>query len=491
MSAISTKSPQTLLVFAEQQMNAGQFQAALTTLESIATATFNTNLTAGREFLRGRCLLELKEPAQALPLLARAVAGQKSNADFRIAYGAALHQTGDLPNAEKQYREAMRLVPTAENPPFNLARILVAKGDLEGAVRAYQLTIGRNPKFVLAHAALGDIYVLLGDFAKAQASLDKALQLDINCALAWNGKGKLAERAGAFVEAADFFSKAINADPEFAEVYFNAGRIDANLGKTDDAKRHFEKALALEPDNEKFRFLSNVFFSQDHALTKDGEARVPDAFVRELFDQYATTFDKNLLSDLKYQTPTALRAALDPWFIAKPVPLKSLRAIDLGAGTGLMGSLLADHCRELIGVDLSPKMLEKAGGRGYTKLVASEIGAFLRDSTNASADLIVSSDVFIYFGDLASTFNETARVLNSGGMFAFSLESLDSIEALSDSTTAHFMLMSSGRYAHRDSYIQELLLAAGFNLSSHQKSTIRTEAGRDVVGIIYCAIKNI
>ncbi len=481
------KSPQTVLAFAEQQMNAGQYPAALATLESVVSVSFNTNLTAAREFLRGRCLLELKEPVKALPLLASAVSTQKSNANFRIAYGAALHLVGDLDGAEKQYREAMRLVPTAENPPFNLARILVTKGDMPGAMRAYQQAIARNPKFALAHAAIGDTMLLSGDLAKAKASLDLALQLDPKCSLALNGKGKLAERISAFAEALDFYTKAAQIDQGFADAFFNAARMQAQLGNLEEARLNFEKAIALEPKNEKFLFVFNSFFSQDQALTKAGEARIPDAFVTELFDQYAPTFDQNLLGDLKYQTPTRIQEQLLPWLTERTNNNKTLNAIDLGAGTGLMGPLLSNYCRELTGVDLSTKMLEKASGRGYTKLVAGEIGAYLRDVADASIDLVVSSDVFVYFGDLTNTFHEVVRVLSPGGMFAFSLETLD---ANANPDNANFLLKPSGRYTHLDGHVQQLLTESGLTLWSHQQCVIRLEVGREVQGMIYCAQKH-
>ncbi|NEU35571.1 methyltransferase, partial [bacterium LRH843] len=74
---------------------------------------------------------------------------------------------------------------------------------------------------------------------------------------------------------------------------------------------------------------------------------------------------------------------------------------DAGCGTGLCGPLLAPYCQRLDGVDLSPKMLEKAKSKQlYDRLSKAELTAFLNNAPDMY-DVIIAADVLCYFGDLS------------------------------------------------------------------------------------------
>ena len=86
--------------------------------------------------------------------------------------------------------------------------------------------------------------------------------------------------------------------------------------------------------------------------------------------------------------------------------------------------------------------------------------------------MIVSLDVLVYFGDLASIFTAAAGRLVSGGVFAFSFET---------GQDANYTLLPSGRFAHDLAYI-ERLHGANFNCISCVSTMVRLEANRPVAG---------
>jgi predicted TPR repeat methyltransferase len=96
------------------------------------------------------------------------------------------------------------------------------------------------------------------------------------------------------------------------------------------------------------------------ALSGGDSERAPSEYVQQLFDQYAQKFDSHLVEVLSYSVPDKLAELLRPH-------AESSRAkwamLDLGCGTGLSGAAIAPYARELVGVDLSSKMLEKARER--------------------------------------------------------------------------------------------------------------------------------
>src|SRR5262249_44716704 len=134
-----------------------------------------------------------------------------------------------------------------------------------------------------------------------------------------------------------------------------------------------------------------------------------------------------------------------------------LDIVDLGCGTGLMGEGLRSLTRTLTGIDLSTKMLDKARQRGiYHRLVASDVTAFLQSHTERF-DLVVSTDVFIYIGDLSAIFAGVRRVLRSDGLFCFSVEAADD---------GDFVLRPTLRYAHSLAYLQMLAEQYGFAIAA-------------------------
>jgi SAM-dependent methyltransferase len=96
-------------------------------------------------------------------------------------------------------------------------------------------------------------------------------------------------------------------------------------------------------DSERSKRLQNVFSARDN---------------RELassYDEWADDYEDDMLS-LGYVVP-----AVAAGFVGRHVPLGGT-VLDAGAGTGMFGSILRVlGYEELVGIDLSERMLEKAG----------------------------------------------------------------------------------------------------------------------------------
>src|SRR5438477_7207125 len=87
--------------------------------------------------------------------------------------------------------------------------------------------------------------------------------------------------------------------------------------------------------------------------------------------------------------------------------------LDLGCGTGLAGAAFRPHVDWLLGVDLSPKMIEVARAKGlYDRLVIGDIAQHLAEqhTDNATFHLVIAADVFAYVADFAETCRTAADV---------------------------------------------------------------------------------
>jgi predicted TPR repeat methyltransferase len=236
------------------------------------------------------------------------------------------------------------------------------------------------------------------------------------------------------------------------------------FGHKEAAGRAAESWVACRPDNPEARHL------RDAALSRP-VARMPADLVARHFDAYAATFDEQLTGHLGYEVPDRIAALLAPHLPAGG----GLSVLDIGCGTGLCAVHLRPHAHHLAGVDLAPRMIDKARERGlYDRLDAADLLTVL-EREDGRWDVIVAGDVLTYFGALEPVFDAVARALAPGGWFAFTTENAD-VEG--------FVLHGSGRYAHGNRYIAGL--AAGrLDVVEAQQAEIRREGGRPVKGDLY------
>src|SRR5262249_30421251 len=151
--------------------------------------------------------------------------------------------------------------------------------------------------------------------------------------------------------------------------------------------------------------------------------------------------------------------------------------LDLGCGTGLAGAAFRPYVDWLVGVDLSPGMIEKARAKGlYDRLTEGDLNDFLVAEAEAQAryHLVGAADVVVYANDLVPITAAVARVLAPGGLFALTAE------------THHgdgVVLQQSLRYAHGAAHLRDAIAAAALTLDRLADVSTRTENGVPVPGL--------
>ena len=134
------------------------------------------------------------------------------------------------------------------------------------------------------------------------------------------------------------------------------------------------------------------------------------------YDQWAKDYDTDLDDEFGWVGP---QRAVD--FFVRYAP-KDARILDAGAGTGLVGKLLAEQgYNNLVAMDLSPGMLEEAKKKNaYREFHQMVMGKPLDYATD-SFDAVVSIGVLTVGHAPASSFDEFIRITRSGGHIVFSL----------------------------------------------------------------------
>lgn len=373
---------------------------------------------------------------EAVTLISAALSITPKHPDAYNNLGNVHKECGRFADAERNYRRALECCPSHYHALSNLATVLEAQEQLEEAFECYTQLLEQAPTYAHGHYRLG-------------------LFLRTN-----------AQHAEHLEQSAECFRQAYRYDPLNIRALEGVGIALYMLGRHDQAAEVYRDWLLGEPDNP----------VPLHMLASCGAADAPsrasDAYVRDVFDGFAESFDEQLLNNLGYRAPEVLIEALNE---VLPAAMQRLHVLDAGCGTGLCAPLVRAQARRLVGVDLSGGMIEKARMRGgYDELEVAELTAWLC-AHPAEFDLVISADTLVYFGDLLPVLVATAASLYRGGWVGFTLEA---IEGDGDSTE----LGSSGRYRHTRAYVQRVLETSGFGDITIRSDSLRREAGKPVLG---------
>jgi len=404
---------------------------------------------------------KLDEAARAY---SKAVELRPDWAEAHGALGNVLREQGHLESAVEEFRKVVRLRPNLAAGYLNLGKAYHVQGQRGKALAAYATAMRLKPDWPDAHDSLGNALWDEGRLDEAIQAYSKAVELDAGQVTANWSMGKIFSRQGRLEDAIACFRRVVNLHPDNAKAHFFLGHILQKAGRLDEASAEYREATRLRPDTPEWHF-------KLAALSGDGSASsAPAQYIRDLFDEYAGKFDKHLVEKLKYEAPRQLLRA-----VAAATTRKDLDVLDLGCGTGLCGQEFRPLARRLVGVDLSPAMVQMAKTRGiYDELIVGDLMPALRGSSECY-DLILAGDVLIYVGDLTDFMPAVAGALRSGGLFACSIEDFEG---------SGFFLHSEQRFAHSIGYSRAMATASGLREISASKVALRCNAGTDVMGWI-------
>ncbi|MEW6452890.1 MAG: methyltransferase domain-containing protein [Pseudomonadota bacterium] len=269
--------------------------------------------------------------------------------------------------------------------------------------------------------------------------------------------------------AADILEQVVETAPGFATAWFALATIREQMGNRDGAVAAFGKARDADSEDYHGARLHLARLGADEATPA-----MTGTYVKRLFDQHAPEFDEALVGRLGYRGPELLLEA-----VRKIAGDKLGAMLDLGCGTGLAGVAFRTYADRLVGMDISPGMIEQAKAKNvYDELAAADLLEFLRANDESKFDLVLAADVFVYCSDLMPIAAASARVMKPGALFAFTVETHPGSGAL---------LQGTLRYAHGGDHLRAAIAAAGLELRHLVSVSTRTEKGAPVPGLLVIA----
>jgi predicted TPR repeat methyltransferase len=397
-----------------------------------------------RKVIAGKSQFPQRNPAQEPAATSPALTATHEPVTDLKHRGDQCLDDGAIVQAIEYYRQALAIRPDFAEALHKLGDALREQGKQDEAISCYRRAIASAPDEAQHHFSLGVAQLETSDLPNATACFERAVALK----------------------------------PDFVRAHNSLGFILLESGRPAEAVARFQKSLSFDPEN-------GMALHMIASLTGSNPERAPSQYIEKLFDGFASTFDAHL-QHLKYETPKHLVALIA--HVCTPVAGK-WNVLDLGCGTGLSGVAIAPYASELVGVDLSAKMLQKARDRNiYHRLECMDLIAMLQVEKSANYDVVLAADSFIYLGNLDRVAREVRRVLRPGGFFAFSVEALEALPAVAPRNVVHpgYQLQEnpSCRYAHSSEYISRLASDNNFKIHELKMTHIRMSGGSSVNGYL-------
>lgn len=406
--------------------------------------------------------------------------------------------------AQTSFEACLALLPGRVSALGNLGATLIKLGQPTAALNVLDQALALDPEHLDAWLHRGLALADLARPAEALACQDAALRLDKQSIPAWYQRSLMLNALGRYLDALDATEHLLALDADNLQAWWARAEALHRLERHDAALAAFDKLLAIDSTlhkawSQRAGILKDLGRHTEalaafrQALAQGGDAELngyfiasltgqqppsapPRQYVETLFDDYAEQFDAHLVGVLGYRAHTALVENLQTLGKAH-----YRSALDLGCGTGLCGPLIRPQTDHLEGVDLSRLMLDKARATGvYDALVQADVAEHLQ-TTDKRHDLVLSADVFIYVGALDGVFAGAARVLDSSGVFCFSVESTDDAN--------DYRLMPSQRYAHSARYLRVLAASHGFSVLKMLTQPVRQDQTQTIDGLYVYLMK--
>jgi predicted TPR repeat methyltransferase len=386
------------------------------------------------------------------------------NEIFKLAI--KYHKNKSFRKAKNFYQKTLEINPHHLDAYNNLGIVLKELGDINESIVCFNKVIKINPRNLFGYYNLGIAYKEKLDHKKAISCFSQVVKINPNHYSALNNLGIVFKEIGELKKAKKCYENVLKIKSDHLNAYYNLGNVLFDLRKFEEAESVYKKALNLKPND---KYLSHMIASLRGKKTNTA----PKEYVENVFNNFANRFDSYLTKNLKYKVPENLFKLLKKNF---PSNEKYENVIDIGCGTGLSGAAFKDVSNNLVGVDLSHNMINKAKKKNiYDEIFCSDIKIFLQNQKK-KYDLFISTDVFIYVGNLNEIFSIISSRSNFKAKFCFSVEKC---------TNENFKLLKSARYSHSTKYIKFLAAKYNFTILDFLSTTIRFELNKSIDGYLF------
>ena len=444
--------------------------------------------------------------------------------EYYLELGNRHYENFRYEDAMTEYKNALVLEPEYLPAVMNLGNLYREIGLLSESINELEKAYNINPEYYKTSYNLGTTYYHMNDYAKAIEYYTNALKLEPNHVNSHYNLAIIHQETGQLMEALHGYRTALTIDPFHTESRLNYCNILLAIND-EQCELCYKQVLSIDPNYVKGIINLASYYQQQspngqvstqalelyqraYELDKTNIMAVTalqtlqrqqpttsldSRYITELFDSYSYIFETSLVANLNYQSHFHVVVAIEKYWEKKEKE-EVIHMADLGAGTGLVCPLIKEKLNNLyiVGVDLSSKMLQQAKGKNcYDDLVVDDIDSYLthREPEPIKFDIIAATDVFVYFGSLENALINARNRLKSNGIIVFTVEEFAGTDVSYTGTDitgtdVSFTLQTTGRFAHRKDYIEDVVNHLNLNLVALDKVVLRMDRGEPINGLL-------
>ncbi len=213
--------------------------------------------------------------AEAERLYRQVLAAEPDNADALYLLGVIAQQKGMHESAVDLIEKAHRLQSPTPDSLDNLGKAYLGLNRHREAKKCFSRALAQKPDYAEAHNGLGNALTGLRQLKEAAASYRRALALNPAYAEAQFNLANVLGELGELEGAARSYREALAVQPDMHEAHLNLGVILHDLGRTAEAEQCYRRALALKPD------LAEALYNLGGALKELGRTEEAEQSLRE------------------------------------------------------------------------------------------------------------------------------------------------------------------------------------------------------------------
>jgi len=190
-------------------------------------------------------LQQTEHPEKAEKILRDAMASGQASDTMKRRLGLLLSERGDAKEAVKILSEFQNSKDPELLNAYGIA--LADLGRIPEAVRQFEQALQIDKTNATSFQNLGIVALRVNDLPRAQQFLSRALQLNSKMPLALNTLGVVYARQNDFTRAVQSWQLAVLADPRQYDALFNIGLVAARSGHPDQARKALDQFVRTAP----------------------------------------------------------------------------------------------------------------------------------------------------------------------------------------------------------------------------------------------------